>query len=1425
MSDIAQMNASLGLKTSDFQAGMDRAARTFEKTAESMRRKMEMEMRQMRSSVQRDADAMGQTFNSLASALKGGLIAGLAALGVDSVGNVLQMADKFNTLEQRIKTATKATGDFAQVNQQLFQIAQKNGAAFADTVGVFQSLARASKELGATNKDMLQLTDTVQKLGVIGGSTSEQLKNGLLQFSQMMAGGTAHAEEMNSLLENTPEIANRIARGLGLSVGQMRELVKEGKITSKEVFESLQKQAKEIAEEFDRMPITMARAKQTLDNAAEKFVGDLDHALGITTSIATAMNEVAKAMGKASEAAGSWFGGKVKSGNIEGSRQDLIGATWAQFAETFATNGGKGGPLTFQGLGAGFTPDKFLKGVQQKFGGLSAVSQGKEDLEWFNNLVNPTTDPKIDPNKTLKQTKGPTFESMLAKEREITKEYELRSEKKKVDAEISESIFKFESELKIKLTEQQKELIKNAVTSREHYKQVIEDEKKAAAEAKKRAEEQARIQEHFEEQVKLLDAQIEAEKKRGSIGEYQANLLEKRAAYEKSITKENDDQKRILMEKFDLLAKTQEENDYQKRVKGLQEETKYIQMQGTALEEQIPLEKQLDELRQQGRLTEERKLELQRAFNDKLAAEADLRSRQQLKALKEQTDEMALQEQTQRLLDAGYYQQAEYMKEIYDFQKNVKREATDQEKAQISQNTNQREWLRQAGQARELINSLQTAQQKWNKQAQDLRSYYENGFISLDQYRQAVVKLNPEFEKFRNMAKDVGDALSKGLDDWLTKGKKFTDVLKDIGKELASSAIKNLLVNPLQQGISNLGQNLLGKFVGAPGGTGGGGGLLNLLRAPSGSGLVQNPFYTPTQGIGAVPNRAVGDPSKLLSALDPSEAAGMIGALKQAGYGAQGEKMPTTIGEYNQIVDALHQLLAQRYPMLSRASGGGLGPIASGPNGLMTGGLSTLSSTYGSAPGGAVPVWIVGGASMGSPGMVPMTGMLGAMNNAGAFGGGGYGGALGGRAGGGGAIAGGGGGGRSDEMTGQRFAGMTKGMQEQWLADTARQHANDIFSNPGSTPLEKSIAAVQYNGSGVWSPYQQFVGKGQSWGGGGGGGFLVGGVSNDEPTAQEQNIARERAAQNSRWAAENPQHLSGAGGNSKGGSLQYMGGLNAATGYGGGAGGLQGWGVYPGRNGIGWGVGGAGSGGLSLKDVGGAWGTLGNNMSGSQAELEELRRQVASQYQGAPGLDPNYVPETSGKIMEGWSAKLQKARNDFFGQFSNGILQDLETAMRRIGSWGSGVWNNGLFAKQPNLGILKSGGGWDSQLTSATGYGGVFMMPQFSGRGYADGGRPPLNQVSLVGENGPELWVPDTAGTVVPLSGGGSSSTSGSSTGGGSASVNLSVVNHNAPPSRTEQRMGPNGPELHQYFEEYMTTGPGRKMMLQHYGLKGKARA
>ncbi len=141
----------------------------------------------------------------------------------------------------------------------------------------------------------------MQQLGIISGASQGAMSAGLLQFGQAMAAGVVRAEEMNSLLENIPEVANRIAKGMGMTVGQMRAAVLEGKLLSKDVFNALLKQALEIADQFKEMPLSLDRASQMLSSSFGNFLSQLDQATGFTSFLAEQMQSIARGMDNAGE--------------------------------------------------------------------------------------------------------------------------------------------------------------------------------------------------------------------------------------------------------------------------------------------------------------------------------------------------------------------------------------------------------------------------------------------------------------------------------------------------------------------------------------------------------------------------------------------------------------------------------------------------------------------------------------------------------------------------------------------------------------------------------------------------------------------------------------------------------------------------------------------------------------------------------------------------------------------------------------------------------------------------------------------------------------------------------------------------------------------------------------------------------------------
>lgn len=248
--------------------------------------KIRADMAQTTKVVEQNFSKMERAGRQLRDAFAG-ITAGIA------VGKVLRMADEYNTLQARIKSATAATKDYAAVSNELFRISQKTGASLKDSTDVFQRLSLASASLGASNKEMLALTETVQKLGVMGGASTSALNAGLLQFGQLMGSGTAHAEELNSIIENLPLVADKIAKGLGMTVAEMRSLAKEGKLTSEQVFESLKGQTAAINEEFKKMPNSFGRSMNALGESMKKALGEMDQSTGITTKLADGLTMIA----------------------------------------------------------------------------------------------------------------------------------------------------------------------------------------------------------------------------------------------------------------------------------------------------------------------------------------------------------------------------------------------------------------------------------------------------------------------------------------------------------------------------------------------------------------------------------------------------------------------------------------------------------------------------------------------------------------------------------------------------------------------------------------------------------------------------------------------------------------------------------------------------------------------------------------------------------------------------------------------------------------------------------------------------------------------------------------------------------------------------------------------------------------------------
>lgn len=206
----------------------------------------------------------------------------------------LEVADNMTQLQARIARLSTDAKTANETFSSLANIASTTGASLSDTTKLWETLTSSLKEAGATNAQVLNLTDTLQKIGRIGGSSTEEMANALRQFGQSIASGTIRAEEFNSILEQMPELARQIAAGLGISMGELRARMLDGKLTAEDALNAIQDRTRVVNAEFEKLPRTMDQAVGSLEVSFSKLVVAVNDATGASKTAVEIIDQLAK---------------------------------------------------------------------------------------------------------------------------------------------------------------------------------------------------------------------------------------------------------------------------------------------------------------------------------------------------------------------------------------------------------------------------------------------------------------------------------------------------------------------------------------------------------------------------------------------------------------------------------------------------------------------------------------------------------------------------------------------------------------------------------------------------------------------------------------------------------------------------------------------------------------------------------------------------------------------------------------------------------------------------------------------------------------------------------------------------------------------------------------------------------------------------
>ncbi|NAB59935.1 tape measure protein [Escherichia coli] len=229
---------------------------------------------------------LNTTISKLAAAVNVGLL-------MMAAKRFIEIADNVKLLRARVSRLSGSLVEAKANFSGILEISNRTGMKIEDTTKLWEKLKSGLADSNATSGQILQLTETLQQIGRIGGSSSEEAANALRQLGQSIDGGIVRAEEFNSVMEGMPELWRRVASQMGISMGELRRRMLDGKLTAEDVVNAILKGSGEIEKEFNKLPTTTEQAMTELSTNFSLLLETIDQTLHVTELVGRGIKTLA----------------------------------------------------------------------------------------------------------------------------------------------------------------------------------------------------------------------------------------------------------------------------------------------------------------------------------------------------------------------------------------------------------------------------------------------------------------------------------------------------------------------------------------------------------------------------------------------------------------------------------------------------------------------------------------------------------------------------------------------------------------------------------------------------------------------------------------------------------------------------------------------------------------------------------------------------------------------------------------------------------------------------------------------------------------------------------------------------------------------------------------------------------------------------
>ncbi|HHF5788842.1 TPA: tape measure protein [Haemophilus influenzae] len=299
MSSLGSLNILLSLDSIQFNQALDKSSyqtQKFVKQFELNFTKAQAKAKQFSERTTQYLNNIEKAANTINKTTSRTFWAGIVSSGgsylSSGISDVIKYADSYTELQNRIRLVTNSQTAMVAATESVFDISLKTNQAVGATAQIYQRFAQNADRLNLSQLQVSELTETVAKSVAISGASAGAAEAALMQFGQALGSAELRGDELNSVIEQTPGLADAIAKGLGTTTGELKNLAKAGKLDIHTVIQALVKARDTVDNDFNKRVKTLSMSFTNLETSITKFSGEANSALGITQKLATGVDFV-----------------------------------------------------------------------------------------------------------------------------------------------------------------------------------------------------------------------------------------------------------------------------------------------------------------------------------------------------------------------------------------------------------------------------------------------------------------------------------------------------------------------------------------------------------------------------------------------------------------------------------------------------------------------------------------------------------------------------------------------------------------------------------------------------------------------------------------------------------------------------------------------------------------------------------------------------------------------------------------------------------------------------------------------------------------------------------------------------------------------------------------------------------------------------